>query len=115
MVTLELNSLEIFYFSMFIVIILGAIILGYALTPNKYKNFNLNLILLLALLGSMLIVPERYLIFLLVVVILVLLNILVITFAPKFFQRDQNRLLVDKPPQVWEQYSKAPELKEDQK
>ena len=110
----ELGVFENWYFTVFLIIIIGVIVVSYRLTHPDYENFSMSLIFLAVLGILMLFVPLEFLWLMFLGFFIILFNIIISSLLNKFFIIEEDKLLIDKPPQVWETFEIPPETKEAQ-
>jgi chromate transport protein ChrA len=92
-------------------IIIVIVLIAFSLTDKTYKNYNLSLILMLGFIIGLFIAPIGFNFLFLIGFLILLFNIIFHTVFPKFFILEEDKLLVDKIPQVWDQFKFPPEAK----
>lgn len=92
-------------------IIVLIMLIAFFFTDKSYKNYNLSLILMLGFIVGLFIAPIGFNFLFLIGFLILLFNIIFHTVFPKFFILEEDKLLIDKIPQVWEQFKFPPEAK----
>ena len=107
-----LMELELYYFGTVLFLIIAVIFTAYSITNPEFKNYSLTLIFLLFVFMAMLFAPAQLIWFEVLAFLILFFNLMMGTLFDKFFLIEEDQILIDKVPQVWEQFEQPPELKE---
>ncbi len=109
--TIDELIIEWAYFAIILFVIIVLLFVGYITSPHEYKGYSLSLIGIIIVLTLMFFVTPMVQFYLLLCFLVLLFNIIFNTIIPKFFTNDLEKILIDKPPQVWDNFAEPPELK----
>ena len=111
MAFLTFNQIENWYLGSFL--LFGAIImiLAYNMSTKEYKNYTLTIIFLFLTIFTMLVGNPLYLWILFLIILILCMNLIFSTYLTKFYRVDEEKLLIDKIPLIWESFTVPPESK----
>lgn len=105
-------SIDIVIIGLIIGLLIGMLLIGILLADQKNRFLSLLLCILALSFVAMILLPIQFMPVLLIIICSSLIIIIYRVGIPRF-KTDPDKFLIDKIPQVWEQFTRPPESKEE--